>query len=263
MAFQNITEGSKNYIKYVLDLNEVTTRRVAPGSSPTSIYHGHTAGNGMAPAGRRASGMGQGMPGPSGTNSKNPFTPTGPNISPTILLGQSATSIPGRPTITSGGFQSAQQPLDYMTTISQGSALVDYLDKNLPAAAKLSMGMGLLGSTVNANPSKGSVPGGDAMKMVQGALGGVSGAAGNLGNFSNNINNMMTKGSSTYNPLFAKVFQYNNQLAAFDPSDPLVGLRNTFAMMGGQAMRRGVANMAGAQQRGAESASGHPSGLGF
>ena len=190
----------------------------------------------------------------------------GKAINADILLGQ--TDIPGfsKQIPNNTKFISAQAPLNYMTTISQASALADTADSLLPAIAKLNMGANLVGSNMNAS---GVVKLKGLMGQIQQSLSGSSAMGGPMASGLNKLSadigtmtNPAMKGKG-YNPLFAKFAEYHMNSAAFDPSNPLGAVKDLFAAFGGRAMRRNMANIGTLQTRGAETAMGHPSGYGY
>ena len=275
MSFNIITEGSKEYIKYVLQLAEeapsgVTLpnwgdpgRRKVPGTGTDSFTF--SGGNG----GRDLKGGDTTKPGDLVSNSKNKKGKrTDPGLQGNIMWGQSR--IPGYVVKNEKGEESLsdQGGLDYLTSLGQAQSSLEFADAMMPAAVKLLIAKGLYGSKVKASPDSKST------KSLSAALeAGMTGASsiqqaagtafqGIAGNLLDQIEKMTgAEGIANGNPLAQKVMQYSKNLGAIDPFNPLLGLKIGVGMLGGKEVLKRTRELADAQTAGAASAMGHPSGF--
>ena len=274
MSFNTITEGSKEYIKYVLQLAEeapsgVTLpdwgepgRRKVPGTGKDSFTF--SGGKG----GRDLKGGDTTKPGDLVSNSKNKKGKrTDPGLQGNIMWGQSR--IPGYVVKEKGEESlSDQGGLDYLTSLGQAQSSLEFADAMMPAAVKLLIAKGLYGSKVKASPDSKST------KSLSAALqAGMTGASsiqqaagtafqGIAGNLLDQIEKMTgAEGIANGNPLAQKVMQYSKNLGAIDPFNPLLGLKIGVGMLGGKEVLKRTRELADAQTAGAASTMGHPSGF--
>jgi len=276
MSFNTITEGSKDYIKYVLQLAEeapsgVTLpnwgdpgRRKSPGTGADSFTF--SGGKG----GRDLKGGDTTKPGDLITRSKNKQGKrTDPGLQGNIMWGQSR--IPGYVVKNEKGEESLsdQGGLDYLTSLGQAQSSLEFADAMMPAAVKLLIAKGLYGSRVKAAPDSKSTK--SLSAALQAGMTGASAiqqAAGSAfqsisGNLLDQIEKMTgVEGiANDNNPLAKKVMQYSKNLGALDPFNPLLGLKIGVGMLGGKEVLKRTRELADAQTAGAASTMGHPSGF--
>jgi hypothetical protein len=273
MSFDCITEGSKDYIKYVLQLTEESMTGVtfvAPGIKKKSSFKfsGGAGGKGLGGKPREDTIK----PGDFlfDTKDKKRKKQDIGLIGP-IMWGIS--EIPGT-VVKKGEDQSAENPtqggLDYLTSLGQAQSSLEFADQMMPAAVKLLIAKGLYGSKIKAKPdSTGSIT--QAFeKGLAGATGSEKAAASPFADMAKDtlktIESMTGVGgsegiASKGNPLAQKVMQYSKNLGAIDPFNPLLGLKIGVEMLGGKEVLRRTRELGAAQSAGAASTMGHPSGF--
>ena len=266
MSFNLITEGSKDYMKYVLQLSEAkksssTKGKKTPPVDPKPVINVPTEDQ-KRPI--KASGSG-------GTeeffrNSKpkwddefldtKPYDRTKKNdslVTPILFGGSNIPNNKGK-ILKNGavGEDGPEEPdesggLDYLTNVAQGASVIDFVDQNLPAAARLALSASLLGQKVKKTPD-------GNMK-----------ATGAVSAFSQELMDKVKDyaGGKDLGPLGDKVFKYTENLGALDPMNPLLGLKLGYEMLGGNEILKRTRELGAAQSSGAQSSMGHPSGFGY
>lgn len=259
MPFVQITEGTKNYIKEFLlseqGGNTAPTPRVNPnkfkGTAPRQRGSMSTSGKGS----------GMGLKYAKGYTIKPPPTDL---IDYATMFGN--TTIPGT-TDTNTKMPSSQLGLNYMSTLSKGSAAIEVLDQMLAQSPtlKTAVASNLMSLLPHANPNASKSQTSNVNSVLQQQIGNVGGPAGSLLSVVSQLALPTSSGAGAplaNNKLYNKVMQYSFNTTGFDPTDPLGGLRRGLELMGGQHIRKNVARQGQAQQRGAETTMGHPSGSG-
>jgi len=285
MSFNYITEGSKNYIKYVLQLNEESMTGVtfvAPGRKketrkrPSFAFSGGAGGKGLG-------GGDDIQPGDflsKEKDEKGKIKDQG--LRGAIMWGNSR--IPNSRTTNEKGEQQddTQGGLDYITSLGQAQSALDFADQMMPAAVKLLLAKGLFSSQIKARPGStvaGNIKPGTtttnsnvslqgaldaarsgASKEQQMALSGFESVAGDVLSQIENLTGT-SKIANENNPLAQKVMQYSKNLGAIDPYNPLLGLKIGVEMLGGKEVLRRTRELGAVQSAGAASAMGHPSGF--
>jgi len=288
MSFNYITEGSKNYIKYVLQLNEESMTGitfVAPGrkkqketrKKPSFAFSGGAGGKGLG-------GGDDIQPGDflsTEKDEKGKIKDQG--LRGAIMWGNS--KIPNSRTTnqkTGEEQENTQGGLDYITSLGQAQSALDFADQMMPAAVKLLLAKGLFSSQIKAKP--GSTVAGNAKpdttatnsnvslkgaldaarsgasKEQQMALSGFESVAGDVLSQIENLTGT-SKIANKDNPLAQKVMQYSKNLGAIDPYNPLLGLKIGVEMLGGKEVLRRTRELGAVQSAGAASTMGHPSGF--
>jgi hypothetical protein len=263
MSFNLITEGSKDYMKYVLQLSEAkksSTTKAKKTAPPEPKLFDPVINVPTEDEKRpiKASGSG-GRDFMSGSRpiEDEEFLKTKPHqqknpdsLVPTILFGGS--KIPNGsgnfPKKNENGTEETDESggLDYLTNVAQGASVIDFADQNLPAAARLALAAALFGEKVKKTP-------GDPVQL--GALTG----------FQQDLINQVKQYADTkkLGPLADKVFKYTQNLGALDPFNPLLGLKLGYEMLGGNEILKRTRELGAAQSSGAQSSMGHPSGFGY
>lgn len=276
MSFDCITEGSKDYIKYVLQLTEESmtgVTYVAPGrkkgtrKTSSFPFSGGAGGKGLG-------GGDDIQPGDFVSNTKDKkgkkqdMGLVGP-----IMWGNS--KIPGTFVKNEKGeYEDAEDAtqggLDYLTSLGKAQSSLEFADQMLPAAVKLLIAKGLADSQIQARPDSddslasaferglsraseaektAASPFADMAKDTLNSIESITGIGGEGG--------IANKG----NPLAQKVMQYSKNLAAMDPFNPLLGLKIGVEMLGGKEVLRRTRELGAVQSAGAASTMGHPSGF--
>jgi hypothetical protein len=274
MSFNLITEGSKDYIKYVLQLSEAkkssrTKGKKTPPTDPKPVINVPTEDK-KRPT--RAAGSG-GRPFKTTSTPKwdddfldsKPYdTEKNDSLLTPILFGGSNIpnargNFPNKSAIGKDGPEDTDESggLDYLTNVAQGASIVDYADQMLPAAAKLALSASLFGKKVKKTPDND-----DGTNPSTGMP-----SSGNKALDSFNID-LMSKvkeyaGGKNLGPLGDKVFKYSQNLGALDPLNPLLGLKLGYEMLGGNEILKRTRELGAAQSSGAQSSMGHPSGFGY
>jgi hypothetical protein len=278
MSFDCITEGSKDYIKYVLQLSEESmtgVTYVAPGRKketrkrPSFTFSGGAGGKGLG-------GGDDIQPGDFLSTEKDEKGKTkDQGLRAGIMWGNS--KIPNSRTTNEKGEEqdNTQGGLDYITSLGQAQSALDFADQMMPAAVKLLLAKGLFSSQIKANPGstagtadssnvslKGALDAarGGANQEQQMALSGFEAVAGDLLSQIENLTGT-TKIANENNPLAQKVMQYSKNLGAIDPYNPLLGLKIGVEMLGGKEVLRRTRELGAVQSAGAASSMGHPSGF--
>jgi hypothetical protein len=278
MSFDCITEGSKDYIKYVLQLSEESmtgVTYVAPGRKketrkrPSFTFSGGAGGKGLG-------GGDDIQPGDflsTEKDEKGKIKDQG--LRGGIMWGNS--KIPNSRTTNEKGEEqdNTQGGLDYITSLGQAQSALDFADQMMPAAVKLLLAKGLFSSQIKANPGstagtadssnvslKGALDAarGGANQEQQMALSGFEAVAGDVLSQIENLTGT-TKIANENNPLAQKVMQYSKNLGAIDPYNPLLGLKIGVEMLGGKEVLRRTRELGAVQSAGAASSMGHPSGF--
>jgi len=278
MSFDCITEGSKDYIKYVLQLSEESmtgVTYVAPGRKketrkrPSFTFSGGAGGKGLG-------GGDDIQPGDflsTEKDEKGKIKDQG--LRGAIMWGNS--KIPNSRTTNEKGEEqdNTQGGLDYITSLGQAQSALDFADQMMPAAVKLLLAKGLFGAQVKANPGSTAGPPGGSNISLKGALDAergkgskdqqiaLSGFEAIAGDIISQIEKLTgAKGiASDNNPLAQKVMQYSKNLGAIDPYNPLLGLKIGVEMLGGKEVLRRTRELGAVQSAGAASSMGHPSGF--
>ena len=276
MSFDCITEGSKDYIKYVLQLTEESMTGityVAPGrkkgtrKTSSFPFSGGAGGKGLG-------GGDDTQPGDFVSNTKDKkgkkqdMGLVGP-----IMWGNS--KIPGTFVKNEKGeYEDAEDAtqggLNYLTSLGQAQSSLEFADQMLPAAVKLLIAKGLADSQIQAQPDsddtlvaafeRGLSIASEAEKTAASPFAAI--AKDTL----NSIESMTGVGgeegiANKGNPLAQKVMQYSKNLAAIDPFNPLLGLKIGVEMLGGKEVLRRTRELGAVQSAGAASTMGHPSGF--
>jgi len=270
MSFDCITEGSKDYIKYVLQLTEESMTGityVAPGrkketkKNPSFTFSGGAGGKGLG-------GGDDIQPGTFLSKEKDKKGKTkDAGLLGTIMWG--ASQIPNSSAKDAKGKEkmNTQGGLDYLTSLGQAQSSLEFADQMMPAAVKLLIAKGLYGSQVKSKP-------GSEVSLSQAFEKGLKGATGQEKAVADafastaretidQIEKMTGVGgiANENNPLAQKVMQYSKNLGAIDPFNPLLGLKIGVEMLGGKEVLRRTRELGAVQSAGAASTMGHPSGF--
>jgi len=265
MSFNLITEGSKDYMKYVLQLSEAkksSTTKAKKTAPPEPKLFDPVINVPTEDEKRPIKASGSGGTEEFVKNSKpkwddefletKPYDRTKKNeklVTPILFGGSNIPNARGKfvkknedgteETDESGG-------LDYLTNVAQGASVIDFADQNLPAAARLALAAALFGEKVKKTP-------GDPVQL--GALTG----------FQQDLINQVKQYADTkkLGPLADKAFKYTQNLGALDPFNPLLGLKLGYEMLGGNEILKRTRELGAAQSSGAQSSMGHPSGFGY
>jgi len=275
MSLNMITEGSKDYMKYVLQLSEAKaksskkTKTSSVPSTPTGIniptrpeLVGAT-GN-YRPRGSKPTQGGGAGGGKKDLGQPENFKPNiGSEINPKVLFGVQS-SLENLHSRNAKGQLNPSGGMDYITKIAQGSSFIDALDQNMPSLLRFGIGYSRLGDKISMDP------------MNSGALSGVnpnttivtsSGGTGiTLGGVQAQLNSMMPgggTGASKSGQFANKVLEYSKNLGALDPFNPLLGFKIGYDMLGGREIIKRTRELGAAQAAGTESSMGHPSGFGY
>lgn len=271
MSLNLITEGSKDYIKYVLQLSEAkksssTKGKKTPPADPKPVINVPTEDE-KRPI--KASGRG-GKPFEKSSTPKwdDDFLDTKPYatekndslLTPILFGGSKLPNANGKfPKKNENGTEETDDSggLDYLTNVAQGASIVDYADQMLPAAAKLALSASLFGKKVKKTPDD------DTGKNP---ITGIP-SSGNkvLDSFNIDLVGKVKEyaGGKNLGPLGDKVFKYSQNLGALDPLNPLLGLKLGYEMLGGNEILKRTRELGAAQSSGAQSSMGHPSGFGY
>lgn len=273
MSFDCITEGSKDYIKYVLQLTEESmtgVTYVAPGrkkgtrKTSSFPFSGGAGGKGLG-------GGDDIQPGDFVSNTKDEkgkkqdMGLVGP-----IMWGNS--KIPGTFVKNKKGEYEAaedatQGGLNYLTSLGQAQSSLEFADQMLPAAVKLLIARGLADSEIKAQPDSDNSLASAFQRGLDKASEAEKTAASPFEVMAKDtLNSIETmtglKGiANDENPLAQKVMQYSKNLAAIDPFNPLLGLKIGVEMLGGKEVLRRTRELGAVQSAGAASTMGHPSGF--
>jgi hypothetical protein len=277
MSFNLITEGSKDYMKYVLQLSEAKAKSskkrksTSTTSTPTGIniptrpeLVGAT-GN-YRPRGSKPT-QGGGAGGGKGLGQPENFQPrVGSELDPRVLFGvqSSFTNLHRKDETT--GKRTTTGGMDYITNIAQASSFIDALDQNMPSLARFALGYSQLGnSNVDMNPGSAGSPTSPLGNTTIVNMGGATGSNITLNAATNQLNNMLpgATGSSKSSQFANKVLQYSKNLGALDPFNPLLGYKIGYDMLGGREIIKRTRELGAAQASGTESSMGHPSGFGY
>ena len=269
MSLDLITEGSKDYIKYVLQLSEAKkssttkTKKTAPAEPKLfdPVINVPTEDE-KRPIKSAGSGGRDFMTGSRPIEDEkylktDPHHKKNPNsLVPTILFGGSKLpdgdgNMPKKPKKGANGEDAPENTdesggLSYLTNVAQGASVIDFADQNLPAVARLALAAAFFGEKVKKTP-------GDPVQF--GALTG----------FQKDLIDQVKKyaGGKNLGPLGDKVFKYTENLGALDPFNPLLGLKLGYEMLGGNEILKRTRELGAAQSSGAQSSMGHPSGFGY
>lgn len=274
MSFNLITEGSKDYMKYVLQLSEAKKSSSTKGKKtpPTDPKPGINIPTDEDKRPTKAVGSG-GRDFKKGSVPKydDDFLDTKPydtekndSLITTVLFGGS--KIPSnkgkflkKNSVGEDGPQDTDESggLDYLTNVAQGASIIDYADQMLPAAAKLALAASLFGQKVNKTPTEN-----DGKNPITG-VSSTSNKA--LDSFNIDLINKVKEyaGGKNLGPLGDKVFKYTQNLGALDPLNPLLGLKLGYEMLGGNEILKRTRELGAAQSSGVQSSMGHPSGFGY
>lgn len=147
MSFDCITEGSKDYIKYVLQLSEASisgVTYVAPGRKKETKKNPFFTFSGGA-GGKSLRGGDKIKPGRFISKNKE----DGDKLRGPIIFGSSA--VPGVIAVENGKEKySTQGGLDYLTNLSQAQSAIEFANQMLPAAVKLALAGSLFQTSVGA-----------------------------------------------------------------------------------------------------------------
>lgn len=273
MSFDCITEGSKDYIKYVLQLTEESMTGityVAPGGKKQNkkkesfTFSGGAGGKGLGGRPRED----DIQPGQFLSKEKDEKGKTkDAGLRGAIMWGVS--KIPNSSVKDAKGKEkmSTQGGLDYLTSLGQAQSSLEFADQMMPAAIKLLIAKGLYDSQVKSKP-------GSEVSLSQAFEIGLKGATGQEKAVADafastaresiaQIEKMTGVGgiANENNPLAQKVMQYSKNLGAIDPFNPLLGLKIGVEMLGGKEVLRRTRELGAAQSAGASSTMGHPSGF--
>ena len=273
MSFDCITEGSKDYIKYVLQLTEESmtgVTYVAPGrkkgtrKTSSFPFSGGAGGKGLG-------GGDDIQPGDFVSNTKDEkgkkqdMGLVGP-----IMWGNS--KIPGTFVKNKKGEYEAaedatQGGLNYLTSLGQAQSSLEFADQMLPAAVKLLIARGLADSEIKAQPDSDNSLASAFQRGLDKASEAEKTAASPFEVMAKDTLNSIEKMTglkgiaNDENPLAQKVMQYSKNLAAIDPFNPLLGLKIGVEMLGGKEVLRRTRELGAVQSAGAASTMGHPSGF--
>jgi len=301
MSFDCITEGSKDYIKYVLQLNEESMTGVtfvAPGVKEKSSF--------KFSGGAGGKGLGCGDKVKPGQFIKKNKKEDGDKLRGQIMFGGSA--VPG---VVVGKSKkgktkySTQGGLDYLTSLSQAQSAIEFANQMMPAALKLALSASLFGTSVGEKgkpvlapgetSSSGSPSGAEetaptdsqpgksknkkeeeknrkeaSNSSLKDQISNLTGPEGEFakqfaqmgGDVIGRIENMTgAEGIAKASPLAAKVMKATKNLGALDPFNPLLGLQLGVEMLGGKEVLRRTRELGAVQSAGAASSMGHPSGF--
>ena len=274
MRFNLITEGSKDYMKYVLQLSEAKSKSKSKVKDPNIadpelLIKLNTSKNIRIPTEdqkRPIKAAGSGGTEEFFRNSKpkwddefldtKPYDRTKKNdslVTPILFGGSNLPNDKGKILKKSANGDDGPEEtdesggLDYLTKVAQGASVIDFADQQLPAAAKLALAAALFDKKVQKTPCQST------------------GAIGSLGSFQKDLMDYVKKhaGGKNLGPLGDKVFKYTENLGALDPMNPLLGLKLGYEMLGGNEILKRTRELGTAQSSGAQSSMGHPSGFGY
>jgi len=267
MSLNLITEGSKDYIKYVLQLSEAKTssttkaKKTAPAEPKLfdPVINVPTEDE-KRPIKSAGSGGRDFMTGSKPIEDvaflkEKPHQKKNSNslVIPILFGGSKLPDVNGKmPSQNKNDPDATDVPddsggLDYLTKVAQGASVIDFADQQLPAAAKLALAAALFNKKVEKTPGQST------------------GAIGSLGSFQKDLMDYVKKhaGGKNLGPLGDQVFKYTENLGALDPFNPLLGLKLGYEMLGGNEILKRTRELGTAQSSGAQSSMGHPSGFGY
>jgi hypothetical protein len=267
MSFNHITEGSKNFIKYVLQLHEITDTaqdssnkkiKREPGMKDRFMTQGGAGGDDTPETEKEQKKLGL-------KSAKKYWNPKpgffndeehGDELKPLIMFNTS--DVPGMDK------NRGQGALDYITKLSQGMSALDVADQMIPNVAKLAYGAALMGSGSTVKRKPGTATGSVSSSLQnQSSPSTVSGLVGDIAKQAVEPVEKIAGNVSELSPLAQNVFKHTKNLAALDPFNPLLGLKLGTEMLGGREILNRTRDLGGAQTRGVESSMGHASGRGY
>jgi hypothetical protein len=268
MSFAYITEGSKDYIKYILQLSEDSMTGItyrAPGGVASRGKKQNKKKESFAfSGGAGGEGLGGGdniKPGQFVSKEKDKDGKLkDAGLRAKIMLG--ATQIPR----TEGSLET-QASLDYMTSLGQAQSSLEFADQMMPAAVKLLLAKGLYDTKIKAKPGSNISLSAAFNAGLSGASEAEKAAVSPFETVAKDTLNQIEKMTGVEglggknNPLAQKVMQYTKNLGAIDPFNPLLGLKLGVEMLGGKEVLRRTRELGGVQSAGAASSMGHPSGF--
>ena len=269
MSFNLITEGSKDYMKYVLQLSEAKSKSKSKAKVPMRPESMDVPDNGIRkPGSKPTQGGGRGI---GGEELEVPvITKNKSELQPGILFGVKSSFDNLHPTndkgelISSGG-------LDYITKIAQASSFIDAIDQNIPSLIKFGLGYGNMGSQMDMDPGAKDKKSRSSNKIKGSEEAAKKAAETSLGSGNVTVQSAMDeldKGfdnetKSSAGKFANKVLQYSKNLGALDPFNPLLGYKIGYDMLGGREIIKRTRDLGAAQAAGTESSMGHPSGFGY
>ena len=262
MSLNLITEGSKDYIKYVLQLSEAKSKsksrsKIKIPMRPESMDI--TDNSIREPGSKPTQGGGRGIGGDETPVYKR-VKRDGGRLDSQILFGQhsSYTNLHKK----EDGKSDESGGLDYVTDLAQTSSLIDAIDQNMPTIARLGIGWAKILGKEKLDMAPGNI------QTLSGACG-ADVSMGNMGSGSDQTLSQITAELDSRTPeakknLFAnKVLAFSKNLGALDPFNPLLGYKIGNEMLGGREILKRTRELGAAQSSGAQSTMGHPSGFGY
>ena len=278
MSLNTITEGSKDYIKHVLQLSEAKakpSKKTTTSSTPPTpkginipIRPELVGATGdYRPRGSKPTQGGGAGGGKKGLSQPENFKPNiGSELDPRVLFGvqSSFTNLHKKDEKT--GKRTTTGGMDYITNIAQASSFIDALDQNMPSLARFALGYSQLGnSNIDMNPATAGSPTSPLGNTTIVNMGGSTGSNLTLNAATTQLNNMLPggTGANKASQFANKVLQYSKNLGALDPFNPLLGYKIGYDMLGGREIIKRTRELGAAQAAGTESSMGHPSGFGY
>lgn len=272
MSLDLITEGSKDYMKYVLQLSEAKSKSKVKDLNivdPDLLKNLNTSKNINIPT-RKERGkptQGGGAGGGKGLFQKEKGYDKnvgGSQINPKVLFGVQS-SLENLHSRNKEGKLNPSGGMDYITKIAQGSSFIDALDQNMPSLLRFGIGYSKLGDKISMDPtSSGAAAGVNPNTTLVNT--GPGGTNVTLGGVQAQLNSMVPgggTGASKSGQFANKVLEYSKNLAALDPFNPLLGYKIGYDMLGGREIIKRTRELGAAQAAGTESSMGHPSGFGY
>lgn len=271
-----MTEGSKNYIKYILEQESGSTYRKPGIEEPEDIPSKNRKSKQPNPRGRKSPYRGGGAGGRGTlTNGGDEYRPPVPDresgtsiseLSPEIMFGVKSSYKTLHPQDEEGRRNRAQG-LDYVKDIAQAYSMIDAADQYLPSIVRLAWGLSNLQKGVKLEPEDiGNMQAGQAAVGSGVGQGVVPSEMGEILKNIEGTTKNLTGGKDEKdkkNQFVGKVLKYSQNLGALDPFNPLLGLKVGFEMLGGKEIIKRTREIGAAQSAGVQSSMGHPSAMGY
>ena len=264
MSFNLITEGSRDYMKYVLQLSEAKSKSKSKVKVPMRPESMDVPDNGIRkPGSKPTQGGGRGIGGDQPLEYKRQKADGG-SLDSQILFGQNSSykNLHQRTDPKTGeSYSDAAGGLDYVTDLAQTSSLIDAIDQNMPTIARLGIGWSkILGKEkINMTPGGSSSSGACGADVSMGNMG--SSRDQTLGQITAELDSRIPEAKA--NKFANKVLTFSKNLGALDPFNPLLGYKIGNEMLGGREILKRTRELGAAQSSGAQSTMGHPSGFGY
>jgi hypothetical protein len=265
MSFNLITEGSKDYMKYVLQLSEAKSKSKSKIKIPMRPESMDVPENSIRePGSKPTQGGGRGIGGDETPVYKREKT-AGDSLDSQILFGQHSSykNLHKRTDPTTGEtYSDAAGGLDYITDLAQTSSFIDAIDQNMPTIARLGIGWSKILNKEKLSMSPGGSGSGytGGLDVSTGSMGSKGGPT-DLGQITAALDARIP--DSKANKFANKVLTFSKNLGALDPFNPLLGYKIGNEMLGGREILKRTRELGAAQSSGAQSSMGHPSGFGY